>query len=164
MLTGVLPLKFQWIFFMYWKFPSLPLFPGLLLQNYLDQTFLKPFCNASCNVIKPLTFPQPRPFTISIPPDNIRKPLAVWRFNPFVANAPFLYPLKTSENCKFIWCFQGVEKGYIGNKWVREGLEKNVGMKWVNEVFATLFVALQKKMVNMLATALFPLENLLVNK
>ena len=28
--------------------------------------------------------------------------------NPFVPNAPFLYPLKT--------CFQGVEKGCIGNK------------------------------------------------
>ena len=32
--------------------------------------------------------------------------------NPFVPNAPFLYPLKTSENRK------GVEKGCIGNKWV----------------------------------------------
>ena len=28
--------------------------------------------------------------------------------NPFVRNAPFLYPLKTSENCKLFWCFQGV--------------------------------------------------------
>ena len=28
--------------------------------------------------------------------------------NPFVRNAPFLYPLKTSENCKVFWCFQGV--------------------------------------------------------
>ena len=30
--------------------------------------------------------------------------------NPFVPNALFLYPLKTSENR----CFQGVEKGCIG--------------------------------------------------
>ena len=30
-------------------------------------------------------------------------------FNLFVPNAPFLHPLKTS-------CFQGVEKGCIGNK------------------------------------------------
>ena len=36
--------------------------------------------------------------------------------NPFVPNAPFLYPLKTSEN--FFWCFQGVDKGCIGNEWV----------------------------------------------
>ena len=37
-------------------------------------------------------------------------------FNPFVPNAPILYPLKTSENRKV---FQGVEKGCIGNKWVK---------------------------------------------
>ena len=35
-----------------------------------------------------------------------------------VSNAPFLYSLKTSENCKVFWCFQGVQKEYIGNKWV----------------------------------------------
>ena len=39
------------------------------------------------------------------------------RFNPFFPNAPFLYPLKTLENRKFFWCFQGVEKCCIGNKW-----------------------------------------------
>ena len=39
--------------------------------------------------------------------------------NPFVPNAPFLYPLKTSENLKVFWCFQGVEKRCIGNKWVK---------------------------------------------
>ena len=33
-------------------------------------------------------------------------------FNPFVPNAPFLYPLKTSENLT-------VEKGCIENKWVK---------------------------------------------
>ena len=37
--------------------------------------------------------------------------------DPFVSNAPLLYPLKTSENRK-VFCFQGVEKGCIGNKWV----------------------------------------------
>ena len=31
---------------------------------------------------------------------------------PFL-NAPFLYPLKISENCKVFWCFQGVEKGLV---------------------------------------------------
>ena len=38
--------------------------------------------------------------------------------NPFVPNAHFLYPLKTSENCK-IFCFHEVEKGCIGNEWVK---------------------------------------------
>ena len=38
--------------------------------------------------------------------------------NPFVPNAPFLYPLQTSENLT-VFCFQGVEKGYIGNEWVK---------------------------------------------
>ena len=33
------------------------------------------------------------------------------QLNPFVPNAPFLYPLKTSENRKV----QGVEKGCTGN-------------------------------------------------
>ena len=39
--------------------------------------------------------------------------------NPFVPNASFFYPLKTSENFTVFWCFQGVEKGCIGNKWVK---------------------------------------------
>ena len=39
--------------------------------------------------------------------------------NSFVPNPPFLYPLKTSENRKVFWCFQGVEKGCIENKWVK---------------------------------------------
>ena len=39
--------------------------------------------------------------------------------NPFFPNAPFLCPLKTSENLTvFLW-FQGAEKGRIGNKWVK---------------------------------------------
>ena len=38
--------------------------------------------------------------------------------NPFAPNAPLLYPLKISENLTVFWCFQGVEKGCIGNKWV----------------------------------------------
>ena len=39
--------------------------------------------------------------------------------NPFVPNVPFLYLLKTSENLTVFGCFQGVEKGCIGNKWVK---------------------------------------------
>ena len=38
--------------------------------------------------------------------------------NLFVPNAPFLFPLKTSENLTVFWYFQGVEKGCIGNKWI----------------------------------------------
>ena len=41
-------------------------------------------------------------------------------FNPLVPNAPFLYPLKTSENRKFFWCFQGVDEGCIGNEGLNE--------------------------------------------
>ena len=44
--------------------------------------------------------------------------------NPFIPNAPILYPLKTSENRKVFLCFQRVEKGCTGNEWV-----KNVGMR-----------------------------------
>ena len=43
------------------------------------------------------------------------------RRNPFVSNSPFHYTLKTSENRK-VFCFQGVEKGCIGNKWVKSCL------------------------------------------
>ena len=38
--------------------------------------------------------------------------------NPFVLNSLFLYPLETSENPKRFWCFRGVVKGCIRNKWV----------------------------------------------
>ena len=49
----------------------------------------------------------------------------IWRncINPFVLNVPFLCLLKTSEIRKGFWCFQGVEKGYIGNKWVNSFLQ-----------------------------------------
>ena len=40
------------------------------------------------------------------------------KFNSFVPNAPFLYHLKTSENLVLFWCFQGVEKGCVGNEWI----------------------------------------------
>ena len=41
------------------------------------------------------------------------------QLNRFVPNAPFLYPLKTSDNLTVSLCFQEVEKGSIGNKWVK---------------------------------------------
>ena len=37
--------------------------------------------------------------------------------NPFIPNATFPYPLKTSEYVKVFWCFQRVEKGSNGNEW-----------------------------------------------
>ena len=39
-------------------------------------------------------------------------------FNLFFPNAPFLYHPKTLENRKVFECLQGVEKGFIGSKWV----------------------------------------------
>ena len=44
------------------------------------------------------------------------------RVNPFVPNAPFLYPLKTSENVSVFRCFQGVEKRCIAKEWVNTNL------------------------------------------
>ena len=49
---------------------------------------------------------------------------SVFFINPFLPNAHFLYPLKTSENLMVFWCFQGVEKGCIGNEWVNKKLHK----------------------------------------
>ena len=40
--------------------------------------------------------------------------------NPLAPDTSFLHPLKTSENCKVFWCFQGVEKWCIGNEWVKK--------------------------------------------
>ena len=47
-------------------------------------------------------------------------------FNPFVPNASFLYPLKRSENRKIFLCFQGVDKGCIGNKWAKTYLAMSI--------------------------------------
>ena len=52
-------------------------------------------------------------------------------FNPFVPNAPFSLPLppkKTSENLKVLLCFQGVDKGCIGNKWLNEPRNNSPGL------------------------------------
>ena len=46
--------------------------------------------------------------------------------NPFVPSAPLLNPLKTSENLTVFWCFQGVEKECIGNKWVNRKKKSDV--------------------------------------
>ena len=46
------------------------------------------------------------------------EPGSALQINPFVLNAPFLYPLKASESAMVFWCFQEVEKGCIETKWV----------------------------------------------
>ena len=70
-------------------------------------------------------------------------------FNPFVPNAPFLYPLKTSENLTVFSCFQGIEKGCIGNDWVKAGIA-NIEQKtwakinfvvWLFKVHGFLFLS-----------------------
>ena len=62
---------------------------------------------------------DPLEMIFTIPSEKINKLLADKKlFNPFIPNAPFLYPLKTSENGKVFCCFQGVENTFIGNEWV----------------------------------------------
>ena len=64
----------------------------------------------------------------SVKPNIITGKGWVWRckysINPFVPNATFLYPLKILENLTTFWCFQGVAKSCIGNKWVNSCLWK----------------------------------------
>ena len=48
----------------------------------------------------------------------------MWQINPFVPNAPFFYPLKTSENRKVFLYFQEIEKGCIVNKLVNKSSPK----------------------------------------
>ena len=50
---------------------------------------------------------------------QIYAPFKSCNLNPFVPNAPFPYPLKTSEILQVYRYFQGVEKGCIGNGWVK---------------------------------------------
>ena len=54
--------------------------------------------------------------------------------NSFVPNAPFLYSLKTSENRKAFWRFQGVEKGCIGSKWVRIEYDKTIAIAKISNM------------------------------
>ena len=46
-------------------------------------------------------------------------------FNLFIPNSYFFNPLKTSENRNIFWCFQGVKKGWIGNKWVNVSIHNS---------------------------------------
>ena len=64
------------------------------------------------------------------------KAIIVWYFlnhiNPFIPNAPFIYPLKTPENLTVFWCFQGVEKGCIGYKWINSYLKLILKIAWLH--------------------------------
>ena len=64
--------------------------------------------------------------------------------NPFVPNAPFLYPLKTSENRKVFWCFQGVEKGCIENEWVKANF-----FSWRSSFLSSFFVLEWRKVAKL---------------
>ena len=53
--------------------------------------------------------------------------------NPFASNAPFLYPLKISQNLTVFWFFQGFKKGCIGNKYVnQQSLARLLTSHWRN--------------------------------
>ena len=47
--------------------------------------------------------------------ESIERKILTHSLNPYVPNAPFLYPLKTSEN--FFLYFQEVEKGALETNW-----------------------------------------------
>ena len=75
----------------------------------------------------PEGFPSQHCVFLQVSKKNVTLKLIEWkeqlnpfvhsRLNPFVPNAPFIYPLKT-ESRKVFWCFLGLEKGCIGNEWV----------------------------------------------
>ena len=62
--------------------------------------------------------------------------------NPFVPNAPFLYPLKTSENPTVFWCFQGLEKGCIGNKWANLDQHSDIILLYIRVLIVNLIMSL----------------------
>ena len=64
-------------------------------------------------------------------------------FKPCVPNTNFLYLLKTLENHMVFSCFQGVEKGCIGNKWVKTSCNLfgfiKISLKNMKQLFKNLF-------------------------
>ena len=71
--------------------------------------------------------------------------------NSFVPSALFLYPQKTSENPTVrFWCFQGLEKGCIGKK-------------WINRVLHTLLWSIKKWCGKILDFDIFVMLSLRVN-
>ena len=66
-----------------------------------------------------------------------------YQFNPFHATGLFQYPLKTYEKLTVFWCFQGVEKGYIGN-------ELKVGLSTSRK---NVFICFNENTLKMMANA-----------
>ena len=73
--------------------------------------------------------------------------LVLTHSNLFVPNAPFLNSLKAPKNPKIFWCFQGVEKGCIGNNCVNNFCSLNqkcimwgwvMTQNWVSQVVSSL--------------------------
>ena len=62
----------------------------------------------------------------------------------FVPNASLLYPLKTN-NLTFFWCFQGVEKGCIENKFRRFKFKNLINSLRVNVLHFFRLVTLENK-------------------
>ena len=60
--------------------------------------------------------------------------------NPFVPNAPFLYNLKASENLTDFLCFQGVEKGCIGNEWVNWAGAASWIFKEIKQIYVSSWI------------------------
>ena len=77
--------------------------------------------------------------------------------NPIVPNAPCLYPLKTSQRLTVFWCFQGAEKGYIGNKWV------NSKTNYLAIIAITIYQSLYQYVLTMHKKWSFPLRISSVN-
>ena len=109
------------------KFTGKHLYQGLFFNKVaglrtLPQVFSCEFCEISKN-----TFSYRTPLRLLLKQIDWRENAVLWNknlrgyrsINPFVLNAPFLHPLKISENLTVFWCFQGVEKGCIGNKRVK---------------------------------------------
>ena len=61
--------------------------------------------------------------------------------NPFGPNAPFLHPLKTSEN-HTVFCFQGVGNGCFENEWINTYWWLELSISDVKGIF----YALKKKL------------------
>ena len=91
-------------------------------KNYNDKSYISGY-RKKCSPFFFLLFFLEKFRTLTLPCFN-EKPMKnnISFLNTLVSNAPFFYPLKTPENPKVFWYFQGVEKGWIGNKWVKKDL------------------------------------------
>ena len=63
------------------------------------------------------------------------KKLMKMDFNPFLANVPILYPLKTPENQRFSGVFRGYKMGTLARNGLMQG-KKN--WTWKFQIFLTL--------------------------